>query len=213
MKMRQKLIAVLAASMVVTSVPVVTMADTTNYVSAARYAKKGTTYGYSVVDNKVVGTSGLSQYTDFNGFEFAPIMNYTQPGTMFMSLTKDTTFNAQAILTYVDLADTTNYVSAARYAKKGTTYGYSVVDNKVVGTSGLSQYTDFNGFEFAPIMNYTQPGTMFMSLTKDTTFNAQAILTYVDSFNASNDRVVAKTDLKVLDGKVYDHNKKKYSCS
>ncbi len=134
MKMRQKLIAVLAASMVVTSVPVVTMADTTNYVSAARYAKKGTTYGYTVNGDKVVGASGLSKYTDFNGFEFAPIMNYTQPGTMFMSLTKDTNFDAQAILTYVDSFNASKSGAAAQTDLK-------VVDGKVYDANT----EEFNG--------------------------------------------------------------------
>ena len=115
MKLRNKLVAVLAASMVVTSVPVVTMADTTNYVSTGRYAQKGTTYGYlagtydgyDVVygQNIGIGASKASDgysYTYSNGFEFVPSFDYKQEGSMFMSLTKDTDFNEQAILTYVD---------------------------------------------------------------------------------------------------------------
>ncbi len=50
-----------------------------------------------------------------------------------------------------------------------------------------------------------------MSLTKDTNFNAQAILTYVDSFNASKGTTIAKTDLTVIDGKVYNANTQEFN--
>lgn len=116
MKLRNKLVAVLAASMVVTSVPVITMADTTNYVSTGRYAQKGTTYGFlsgNVAGYDVIyGQSGRGiggstadagyDYTFSNGFEFVPQHDYDQKGSMFMSMTKDSPFNEKAVLTYVD---------------------------------------------------------------------------------------------------------------
>ena len=116
MKLRNKLVAVLAASMVVTSVPVVTMADTTNYVSTGRYAQKGTTYGYLeqktggytvIYGQSVNGIGGSSvtggyDYLYSNGFEFVPQFDYNQTSSMFLSLSQDTNFNAQAIVTYID---------------------------------------------------------------------------------------------------------------
>lgn len=102
MKMRQRLIAVLTASMIASCVPTVTFADTNNYVSTIRYAKEGTTYGYKNSGNQTVGSNGKIDYRYYGGFEFSPVTTYLQSGSLFMSLTKDTNFNLQAVLSYVD---------------------------------------------------------------------------------------------------------------
>jgi len=139
MKLRNKLVAVLAASMVVTSVPVVTMADTTNYMSTSRYAQKGTTFGYltgsyggyDTVYGQATGGIGGSDikkgydYNFSNGFEFVPVNTYSQTDTTYMSLTADSEFNTKAMVAYVD----------AFNSASGTTNLQFDADGKVVNAN------------------------------------------------------------------------------
>ena len=144
MKLRNKLVAVLAASMVVTSVPVVTMADTTNNMSTSRYAQKDGTFGYANgsyggYDNVYGQTSGIGasvsmkgyDYECSNGFEFTPVFDYATADTTFFSLTADSEFNTRALLTYVDAFNSAN----------GKTNLQFDADGKVVSANN----PDYNG--------------------------------------------------------------------
>ena len=171
MKLRNKLVAVLAASMVVTSVPVVTMADTTNYVSTGRYAQKGTTYGYlagSVNGYDVVyGQAGPGiggsvpengyDYKYSNGFEFVPQFDYSQTGSMFMSLTKDTKFNENAILAYVDAFNSADGHSNISFKKDS--------DNKDV--VWLANNKEWNGQRVEDLMKSGTVKMYFNNATGD----------------------------------------------
>ena len=118
MKLRNKLVALMAASMVVTSVPVVTMADATTSISVYNYKIKDTTVGFKAnnrtsdngMEIKQVVTSG----TEFNAnsvptFEIEPSSNYSLGGnrvapaqSAYLSITKDSSFQEEALVYYID---------------------------------------------------------------------------------------------------------------
>ena len=132
MKLRNKLVAVLAASMVVTSVPVVTMADTTNYMSTSRYAQKDSTFGYlngsyAAYDIVYGATTGIGasnpadgyDYRYSNGFEFKPVYDYSTTDTTYFSLTADSEFNTRAMITYIDAFNSVSGKTKLQFDKDG----------------------------------------------------------------------------------------------
>ena len=131
MKLRQKLVAVLAASMVMTSIPVVTMADTTNAVRNVNQILKDSEMGYKTDDytgivtdithtpattssivsgsRVILNNSSAANYGDryIPAFEFVPKADYetgAQKQSFFISLSKDTSFNDDALLTAINIA-------------------------------------------------------------------------------------------------------------
>ena len=153
MKLRQKLAAVMAAAMVVTAVPVVTMADTSNAVRNVNQILKNTEMGYSAESDMtevVTEADGVTtrqvtnaSYVNLNNssnpeytkryipaFEFVPKANYetgAQKQSFFISLSENTNFNDKAFLTAINIA-----------AYYGTTLNNS---------SDLSVNATFNSYE------------------------------------------------------------------
>ena len=130
MKLRQKLVALMAASVVVTSVPVVTMADSTNTINVYNYNIKDTTIGFKTTTGNLDTTSALYttgtaetgyQFvaTNLPGLEIAPKYTYNLGGsasnvqqTAFVHLTKDSAFQEEAYLYLIDAyASTTKTTS------------------------------------------------------------------------------------------------------
>ncbi len=140
MKLRNKLVAVMAASMVVTSVPVVTMADSSNTLSIYNYNIKDTTVGFESAD-LAYGTTNVAidqLYTGtkvvddekvyvFNAnsvphLQIEPDSTETvDQQSAFISLTKDSSFQEDAYMYYMD----------AIYEGKGFTPLYFNKDGKV----------------------------------------------------------------------------------
>lgn len=198
MKLRNKLVAVLAASMVVTSVPVVTMADTTNNMSTSRYAQKDSTFGYlngkfGGYDIVYGGTFGIGNsytsegydYRYSNGFEFTPVFTYNTTDTTFMSLTSDTEFNTRAIVAYVD----------AFNGPGNTTNLQFDADGKVVGAYN----PDYNGKTADDILKsgvfmYFNPATNGNVAQSMGVYNAwKATVTYTGTTTAFLNQVKAIT--------------------
>ncbi len=126
MKLRNKLVALMAASMVVTSVPVVTLADSTNTLSVYNYTIKNTTVGFSSADHPAHSTTvAIDQiYTGTTTVELdgetvdayvfnsnsVPKLTVEPDGTQhldsvqtaFLSITKDSSFQEDAYIYYID---------------------------------------------------------------------------------------------------------------
>ena len=127
MKLRQKLAAVLSASMVVAAVPVVTMADSTNTVSVYNYSIKNTTIGFQTTSTAIKAdattAAGLQIYTGvangssdnaFNAnsvpaINVEPSSTYVIGGsaaspaqTVYLHLTEDSSFQEDALLFYAE---------------------------------------------------------------------------------------------------------------
>ncbi|MBE6023256.1 MAG: copper amine oxidase N-terminal domain-containing protein [Cellulosilyticum sp.] len=114
MKLRNKLVAVMAASMVVTSVPVVTMADSSNTLSVYNYKIKNSTIGFTTSSYVYSGTTkATANYTDGALFksenpnlpklEISPEYTYdlSKQQTAFLHLTTDSNFVKEAYVAYV----------------------------------------------------------------------------------------------------------------
>ena len=114
MKLRNKLVALMAASMVVTSVPVVTMADSSNTLSVYNYKIKDSTIGFttsSYVYNST--TKATVNYTNNGVFdanssslpklEISPEYTYNlnNQQTAFLHITKNSNFVKEAYVAYV----------------------------------------------------------------------------------------------------------------
>ncbi len=123
MKLRQKLAAVLATAMVLTSMPVVTMAASTNTLSVYNYHIKDSTTGFKITDTVIkpdqTTGAGLQIFTGneagqfdstlIPGIEITPNSTYNLGGaasspaqTAFIHLTKGSTFQVDALMFYVD---------------------------------------------------------------------------------------------------------------
>ena len=207
MKMRQKLVAVLAASMVVTSVPVVTMADTYNNVSANRYAKKDTTMGYyktTVGDNSYVYIqTGTTQdrtlgynYMASNGFEFTPKMDYAQAGTMYMSVTKDSEFDKQAVVTYVDAFNNGGvsnlYVDKEGKIQKAKTTAYNGKKLDDIIKAGVTMYVNANSTGVAaPAGNTINMNGLQVAIANALRANAGSIYSAVSDVDIAGDLAAA----------------------
>ena len=157
MKLRQKLAAVMAASVVLTSVPVVTMADSSNSISIYNYNIKDTTVGFKTTSGNYQTTGCL--YTNGNaidgyqfvatnlpGLEISPENTYTLGGdashvqqTAFVHLTKDSNFVEEAYLYFVDAYATT---TVTRANTMGTTNMYFDNEGKARNTN---HGTDWDG--------------------------------------------------------------------
>ena len=156
MKLRQKLVAVLATAMVVTSVPVVTMADTTNAVRNVNQILKDSEMGYksgnyttstvyladrtttkSVINakNVKIHNNKKDNYGEryIPAFEFVPKADYetgSKTQSFFISLSKDTSFNDQAFLTAInDAYNCGNSVNGV-YDDYTKLESYTIVDSK-----------------------------------------------------------------------------------
>ena len=145
MKLRQKLAAALAASMVVTAVPVVTMAESTNSISVYNYNIKNTTVGFqttsTVLHADATTSAGIQIYTGngstrgFNatlvpGVEIKPESTYVLGGsatapsqTVFLHLTEDSNFEEDALLFYADALNSPNQTSTMYIKEDGTIAG------------------------------------------------------------------------------------------
>ena len=97
MKLRQKLAAVMAAAMVVTAVPVVTMADTTNSVANTVNVAKDETMGFHVKEDTVSETTTYSVYTINGGnvdykYRYIPTLELRPTGTYDLTGTQEAFF-------------------------------------------------------------------------------------------------------------------------
>jgi len=130
MKLRQKLVAVLSASMIITSVPVVTMADSTNTISVYNYNIKNTTVGFTTTSTAIktdtTTAAGLQVYTgtentgsfsaaSIPGIDIKPVSTYVLGGsatspaqTAFIHLTEKSSFQMDALLFYIDALNNTD---------------------------------------------------------------------------------------------------------
>lgn len=133
MKLRQKLVALLATSMIITSVPVITMADSINTISVYNYNIKNTTIGFKSSFNTETTTSGLYtgvkgdsgfNYKGLPGIEISPKANYVlnSPQTAFVSITDGSSFQTEAYLYFIDAVATTEGISNM-YFKDGKVWG------------------------------------------------------------------------------------------
>lgn len=142
MKLRQKLAAVLAASMIVTAVPVVTMAATYTKLNTEKNVRDGSTLGYE--SSKIIlneGTdeqttvsaisvnNGASSKNSFSYLSITPQADCTD-SSFFIELT-DAKFNYAAYLaaslnddTFEDMADF-NAGEISVYEKGGIAYSYT----------------------------------------------------------------------------------------
>ena len=141
MKLRQKLVAILSASVVVTSVPVVTMADSTNSISVYNYNIKNTTIGFQTTSTAIkldattaagiqifTGTSNTGEFNALSipGIEVKPESTYYVGGTAasptqsaFVHLTEDSSFQVDALLYYVDALHNGNTTTKMYFDEKG----------------------------------------------------------------------------------------------
>ena len=172
MKLRQKLAAVLAASMIVTAVPVVTMAATTNSINCDIKVRDGSKLGYSKADLVVnpgqhqttvsaitVNNTSASNYENRSipNLELFPKDTHnagTKGETFFVEL-EDGKFNFAAFLTAWENQNTFNQVSQLGngtlrvYEKEGIAYGYNTADI-VVNADGV------NTIALADVYSYGQ---------------------------------------------------------
>ena len=173
MKLRQKLAAVMAAAMVVTAVPVVTMADTSNAVRNVNQILKNTEMGYSTNSDLVVDIIGADGVTtrqvtnasrvDLNNsrnaeytkryipaFEFVPKANYetgAQKQSFFISLSESTNFNDKAFLTAINIAaaDERALHSNSGLGVNATFNSYEDFESQNAGAPSLDLIFDENG--------------------------------------------------------------------
>ncbi len=140
MKLRQKLVAVMAASMVITSVPVVTMAESSNTLSVYNYNIKDTTIGFTTTKHHYINasgklTTGSTYYTNginFNAkdnnlpkLEISPEYRYDLRNavngvqTNFLYLTTDSSFIKEAYVLYMDALYSPNGATTAYFDELG----------------------------------------------------------------------------------------------
>ena len=213
MKLRNKLVAVLAASMVVTSVPVVTMADTTNYMSTSRYAQKDSTFGYlngsyGAYDTVYGQTTGIGdswssrgyEYEYSNGFEFKPVFDYSTTDTTYMSLTADSEFNTRAIITYVDAFNSKDRTTHLQFDKDGKVvsannpeYNGKTADELL--RSGVKMYYSTKDASSNPTTVGLSP---YLQLPK---YHAHATFTYQELLDKATE--VAKNRIKAAGDDYY----------
>ena len=155
MKLRNKLVAVMAASMVVTSVPVITMADSTNTISVYNYNIKGTTIGFA--DRTLTNLPTTAS-------DYSNKANYVKVGG-------GTTTDASLAVEIKAKQLFSNYTNT--YTSMGN--DFSIVNLPALEITPKSTYT-LGGAN----AEQTQR-TAFVSLTTDSNFVEDAYLYYMDA--------------------------------
>ena len=181
MKLRNKLVAVMATSMVVTSVPVVTMADSSNTINVYNYNIKDTTIGF--------GSRSISAPTTAS--DYSNPLNYVTDSKYVDNGRNVTTTDALHAKTIGASSLYTTY-----------TYSYTAQGNNF-------SITNLPGIEIAPKHEYLLGGnagavqqTAYATLTKDSNYVEDAYLYFMDAMYGNGDTSMLIDD----NGRIWNSN-------
>ena len=178
MKLRNKLVAVMAASMVVTSVPVVTMADASTSISIYNYKIKDTTVGFKANNRTSANGMEIEQTvtsgTQFNAnsvptFEIEPSSNFNLGGdrenpaqSAYLSITKDSEFKEEALVYYIDALAGADQTTELKFVD-GKAEGANLTALNGLTMSQILDLFEVNGKTVFTIY-YTSSGTPYVDI-------------------------------------------------
>ncbi|MBU3803483.1 MAG: copper amine oxidase N-terminal domain-containing protein [Candidatus Cellulosilyticum pullistercoris] len=168
MKLRQKLAVVLASAMVVSAVPVVTMADTTNSLHNTIKVVKGSTMGYTT-EKVTVGTTGTAYKIESSTRKISNLELHPK-ATYELNETKETFFVELENAEFSDEAFIQAYLNTedGKFSELANLTGTATL---LVAEAGTIDGTEFNGKKPAEVVKdlklvyETEEGTLTITKT------------------------------------------------